>query len=87
MVGSTWGGEENPNWEGNLALALQLRKQLNEVYGNLCRPPYLKSSTYNQELAPYSLLLEVGACGNSLQEAKRSALAVAGELAKLIENL
>lgn len=87
VVGSTWGGEENPNWEGNLALALQLRKRLNDTYGNLCRPPYLKSSTYNQELSPYSLLLEIGACGNSPEEAKRSALAVAEALAELVGNL
>ena len=87
VVGSSWGGDENPNWEGNLALALQLRQRLNQTYENICRPPYLKSSTYNQELAPYSLLLEVGASGNSLAEAKRSANAIAKILAELIPNL
>ncbi len=87
VVGSSWGGEENPNWEGNLALALQLRRELNAKYDRLCRPPYLKSSTYNQELAPYSLLLEVGACGNSLIEAKRTARAIAEILAAMVPNL
>ncbi len=87
VVGSNWNGEENPNWEGNLALALKLRQSLNEQYENLCRPPYLKSSTYNQELAPYSLLLEVGGSGNSLAEAKRSAEAVAEALVPLIKEL
>jgi len=87
VVGSSWGGDENPNWEGNLALALQLRQRLNEEYDNLCRPPYLKSSTYNQELAPYSLLLEVGASGNSLQEAKRSAEAIARALVTMIPEM
>lgn len=84
VVGSSWGGDENPNWQGNLSLALQLRQKLNQTYGNLCRPPYLKSSTYNQELAPYSLLLEIGSCGNSLAEAKRSAVAVARSLAEIM---
>lgn len=87
VVGSSWGGDENPNWEGNLSLALQLRNRLNQTYGNLCRPPYLKSSTYNQELAPYSLLLEIGSGGNSIEEAKRSAVAVADALAEMIEFL
>lgn len=87
VVGSNWNGEDNPNWEGNLALALKLRKSLNEQYENLCRPPYLKSSTYNQELAPYSLLLEVGGSGNSLEEAKRSASAVAEALVPLVKEL
>lgn len=87
VVGSNWGGDENPRWEGNLALALQLREKLNTTYEKLCRPPYLKASTYNQELAPYSLLLEVGASGNSLAEAKRSAEAIAAALATMIPDL
>lgn len=87
VVGSSWGGEDNPNWEGNLALALQLRQGLNQAYGNLCRPPYLKPSTYNQEIAPYSLLLEVGSSGNSLAEAKRSAEAIANILSTIVPNL
>ena len=77
VVGSSWGGEDNPNWERNLALALQLGKILNNEYGNICRPPYLKSSTYNQEIAPCSLLLEIGSCGNSIEEATVSAEIVA----------
>ena len=87
VVGSSWGGEENPRWENNLALALQLRKRLNEQYENLCRPPYLQSATYNQELAPASLLLEIGACGNSLGEAERSAVAVGNILAQMMKDL
>ena len=77
---------ECDNWENNLALALQLREKLNSKYTSLCRPAYLRSSTYNQELAPYSLLLEVGACGNSLEEAKRAAALVATELSDIIKN-
>ncbi len=87
VVGSDWGGEANPNWEGNLALALQLREELNAANEKLCRPVYLRSSTYNQELAPYSLLLEMGASGNSLEEAQRSAVAVADALAKFVPRL
>ncbi|MBE6667044.1 MAG: hypothetical protein E7607_01870 [Ruminococcaceae bacterium] len=84
VVGSSWGGEHNPNWERNLALALQLRKNLNDKYENLCRPPYLKSSTYNQELAYSSLLLEIGACGNSLEEAVLSAKLVAKAISEIL---
>ncbi len=87
VVGSSWGGEDNPNWESNLALALQLRESLNKSTPSLCRPVYLRSSTYNQEIAPYSLLLEIGSCGNSLEEANRSAVKVAEALAEFIPNL
>ena len=84
VVGSNWGGEDNPNWERNLAIALQLRKYLNDEYENLCRPPYLKSSTYNQELAYSSILLEIGACGNSIEEAYVSAKAVARAISEIL---
>lgn len=87
VVGSDWGGEACPSWERNLSLALKLRDSLNAKYGNLCRPTYLRPSTYNQELAPYSLLLEMGASGNSLEEAKYSAELVAQELIPLIKMM
>ena len=87
VVGSDWGGQKCSNWEGNLALALKLRERLNSKTEGICRPPYLKSSTYNQEFAPYSLLLEMGASGNSLEEAKRSAKLVADALSGLIKEL
>ena len=86
VVGSDWSGNACEGWQDNLALALQLRERLNSKYTSLCRPTYLRSSTYNQELAPYSILLEVGACGNSLEEAKRAASLVATELALIIKN-
>lgn len=84
VVGSSWGGAKNDKWEANLALALQLRKILNEKYTDLCRPVYLKSSTYNQEFAAYSLLLEVGACGNSLDEALVSCDAIADGICSVL---
>ncbi|MBE6596427.1 MAG: hypothetical protein E7641_02045 [Ruminococcaceae bacterium] len=87
VVGSDWGGESCPNWEGNLSLALKLRSALNQKYNNLCRPTYLRPSTYNQELAPFSLLLEIGASGNDLDEAKRAAVLVGYELAPLINSI
>lgn len=87
VVGSNWGGESCPNWERNLALALKLREALNMRCEDLCRPPYLKSSTYNQELAPYSLLVEAGAGGNSLAEVKRSMVILADALVELLPQM
>ena len=87
VVGSDWGGDKCDGWENNLSLALKLREELNSVTENLCRPTYLRSSTYNQELAPYSLLLEIGSSGNSIEEAKKSAVLVAKALTKLIKEI
>lgn len=87
VVGSNWSGGTYDTWERNLSLALKLRATLNEETPRLCRPVYLKSSTYNQELAPYSLLLEIGSSGNSLEEAKRAAVMVAKGLCEWIPKL
>lgn len=86
VVGSGFGKDNCPQWEQNFSIALQLRKKLNDSHGNLCRPISLRGSTYNQELAPASLLLEIGAAGNSLEEATVSARLVGLALAELIKK-
>lgn len=85
VVGSDFGGEDCPGWEDNLALAQKLRSVLNDSYENLCRPTSLKSSTYNQEFSKYSLLLEIGTSGNSLEEAEISAELVAKAIAEILK--
>jgi stage II sporulation protein P len=85
VVGTDFGGEECPRWEDNLSLALKLRSALNDSYENICRPVTLKSSTYNQEFSKYSILLEIGTSGNSLEEAKISAELVAQAISDLLK--
>ncbi len=74
VVGS---GEGHPNWEKNLTLAAKLQKNLDTLYPTLARPMTLRQSVYNQDLAPGSLLVEVGSHGNTLQEALAGARAFA----------
>jgi stage II sporulation protein P len=62
-----------------------VRRELNARYANLCRPVYVKKSTYNQQYAPSSLLLEIGSSGNTLEEALRAATLVAEQLAQMLE--
>ncbi len=87
VVGSDWGGDECKNWQNNLSLALKIREKLNAKYNNLCRPTSLRSTTYNQEMSSYSLLVEIGACGNSYTEAARATELVADSLAEIIKNI
>lgn len=87
VVGSDWAGDTHPEWENNLSLALKLRERLNSECENICRPVYLKPNTYNQELSPYSLLIEIGAEGNSLEEAERSAKLLAKTLVSLFDEI
>ena len=84
VVGSDAAGWEHDNWEGNLALALQLRQELNRNDTALCRPVMLRNHTYNQEMAPYAILLEIGTGANSLDEAIAAATLAGEAFAKVI---
>lgn len=84
VVGSDCNGTEHPRWSQNLAFALQLRASLNRMGEGLCRPVSLRNSSYNQELAKYALILEIGTAANSVEEAKRAAVLVGETLADLI---
>lgn len=85
VVGSDRNGTDFQNgWEGNLALAFQLRERLNANGNTVARPISLRRSSYNQELAKYSLLLEIGTAANSPEEAKHAAVLVGNALADLI---
>ena len=68
----------------NLALALRLRDLLNRDDRGLGRPVALKNASYNQELARHSLLLEIGAGGNTVEEALRVVPYLADALELLI---
>ncbi len=84
VVGSDAGGWEHDGWEGNLALALQLRQELNQNDTALCRPAMLRTHTYNQEMAPYAILLEIGTGANSIDEAIAAATLAGEACAKVI---
>ena len=85
VVGTDENGTTFENgWEGNLALALQLGEKLNENGNSVARPIYLRRSPFNQELAEYTLLLEIGTAANSPGEAKHAAELVGYALAELI---
>lgn len=74
------------NWEDNLSLALKFKKVMDEKYPSLSRPIYLRNSKYNLDLTRGSLLLEVGTCANTLEEAKKAAELSAECFATLIKQ-
>ena len=73
VVGTNYGGFVHPNWQENFALALKLQLQLESLCDGICRNINLRSQRFNQDLSAGSLLIEVGASGNTRQEALRSA--------------
>ena len=86
LVGTDGNGTHCPNWQQNLSLALRLYDSLGMEAEGLCRPISLRNASYNQELAPCSLLIEIGSAGNTTEEAIRTARLVGGVLSNLIRN-
>ena len=84
VVGTDGNGTEHLGWQSNLSLAIRLYEGLERKVENLCRSISLRNASYNQELAPNSLLLEIGSAGNSQEEAIRSAKLVGEVLSELI---
>ena len=69
VSGSDAGGLEYPNWQENLSLAVKLQAVLERSSPGICRPVSFRTGRYNQDLFPNMLLVEVGAAGNTRQEA------------------
>ncbi|MCM1038111.1 MAG: stage II sporulation protein P [Ruminococcus sp.] len=60
---------ENPYLGDNLAFSFQMQTASNEYYPGIARRIYLKAYRYNLHMRPKSLLIELGAQNNTLEEA------------------
>lgn len=72
VVGTDASGLNHPDWQQNLALGLKLQSLLGDIAPGITRPISLRSQRFNQDLTTGSLIVEVGAAGNSHDEALRS---------------
>lgn len=87
VVGTDDNGADHPDWKNNLAFAVALQKELVRGYSSLARPIVLRSSSYNQQLRPGYLLVEVGGHGNTLTEAIAGARMWADNVARTLTSL
>lgn len=86
VVGSYQHQKGNSNAsQPNSTLARQLSKFLDEGFPGLCRGVRIKPGTYNQDLHPGALLIEIGNTHNSLEESKKAAEALAEVLARWLK--
>ena len=69
VVGTNGTGLKHPNWQDNLALALKLQVQMERICAGICRNINLRGQRFNQDKSPGALLVEVGAAGNTREEA------------------
>ena len=76
--------EHHPDWQKNLDFAHLLADNMEKMYPGLLRRIEMRDTTYNQDLHPRALLLEIGDYRNTTQEALRSARLLADVIAAII---
>ena len=74
----------NPYLQDNLAISLQLKIAAEEYYPGFTRPNFLKGYRYNLHYVPKSLLIEVGAQNNTVEEAMNAMEPLADLLHKVL---
>ena len=87
VAGTDFKGANHPDWRDNLNFALKIQKELTGVSDSLCRAVNLRGAGFNQQYVSGSLLLEIGSCGNSLTEAKRTAVWAAAAIADVVSAI
>ena len=86
VVGSDGSGLSHPKWMENLKLAAALQQNVTQRCPTLMRPILLRNSRYNQHATTGSLLLEMGAAGNSPEEAVRAGELFAREMGEFLQD-
>lgn len=85
------GGEisylENPYIQENLAFSFQAQVAANEYYPGIARKVYLKAYRYNMHLKPKSMLIELGAQNNTVEEIMNACDPLAHILAIVLGNV
>lgn len=74
----------NPNLADNLAFSFQMQLKAAEFYPGFTRRIYLKGYRYNMHYCPKTLLIEVGAQTNTVQEAMNAMVPLADVLNKVL---
>ena len=87
VVGTDEGGLTHPNWQDNLSNAMKLQVLLEQDSHGICRPIDLRTERFNAHLSAGSVLVEVGASGNTLREALRAAEHLGEAVAALLGGL
>jgi len=75
-----------PDWQKNLTFALNLQNVCEEMYPGLMRPVYFCQRKYNMDMSHNNLLVEMGSCANTLEEAAYSGRLLGSALVKLLDS-
>ena len=85
LFGTNGGGLEHTDWQQNLKMAVKIQEKANEMYPGLFRPILVRNSRYNQHVATGASIIEVGATGNTMDEALLSMQCLANVLEEIFK--
>lgn len=85
VIGTDNGGLWHPNWNQNLKFAIKIQEKAEELYPGLFKPIMLTKSRYNQHMAKYASIIEVGATGNTLEQCLTSMKYLAKVMEEVIQ--
>ena len=77
--------KEHPNWQKNLKFAVKVQEKANELYPGLFKPIILRYASYNQQTAKGACIIEVGATGNTMDQALTSMKYLAKVLSEVMK--
>lgn len=80
------GTDDFKDWEYNLRFALRIQEKAQSKYPDMVRPLYLNDFMYNMNINTGSLLIEVGADSNTVQEARYSGYLLGNMIADVLED-
>jgi len=86
VMGTDESGYSHPSWRKNMADALLFKEKMDEMFPGLSRPIYVRDVRFNQHVSTGAMLLEMGSCGNTVEQAIRSAKYCALALAAAIKG-
>ena len=86
VVGTDAGGLSHSKWSENMSLAVKLHALLEKQNPGICRPISFRTQRFNQDLSTGALLVEMGAAGNTRQEALLAAEYLAQAIIELAKG-
>lgn len=79
-------GLKHDYWQNCFSFALKIQKNMNENYPNLARPINLREERFNTHKTKNSIIFEIGANGNTLEEAVLAGRYAAQSIANVINE-
>lgn len=87
VIGTDGTGLSHPNWQENMSLAVKLQATLEKAHPGICRAVNFRAQRFNQDLSPGAMIVEVGAAGDTLEEALVATEALAQSIITLASGV